>query len=215
VATVSSNAGGSKENFPAWERWHPGALHPERRQERAAPLPPEVIERRAHAAGFEQGRQAGLKAGFQAGYNEGRAHAQAEAAQIHAVAQAAQQALQGLGDTLAHKTVALASAIAQKILQREIQSCPDSMLDVVRDALTLLPDSSGRVRIIVNTADAALIGEAMSANPHLPECLVVGADDMQRGGCRIVAAGGDIDATLATRVSRVLAALGVQDELQP
>lgn len=219
MATVSSNAGGGKEKSPAWERWHPGTLQPDRRQARAAPLPPEVIERRAHALGFEQGKQAGLQAGFQAGqqagYNEGRARAQAEAAQIHAVAQAAQTALQGLGDTLAHKTVALASAIAQKILQREIQDCPDHLLEVVREALTLLPDSASRVRIIVNTADVELVRAALSGNAHLADYAVAGADEVQRGGCRIVSPAGEIDATLATRVSRVLEALGMHDEPAP
>jgi flagellar assembly protein FliH len=198
--------------MPTWERWHPGVLPTERRQERAAPLSPEVIERRAHATGFEQGKQAGVQAGYQAGYNEGRARAHAEAAQIHAVAQAAQAALQALGDTLASKTVSLAAAIAQKIMQREIQSCPDSLLDVVRDALTLLPDGAGRVIIIVNSTDVELVRVAMNCNVPLADYVVAGADEVQRGGCRIVLPGGDIDATLATRTARVLEALGMLDE---
>jgi flagellar assembly protein FliH len=209
VATVSSNHGSAAEKLPAWERWHPGVLHTERRQQHAAPPAPEVIERRAHATGFEQGKQAG----FEAGYQEGRARAQAEAAQIHAVAQAAQAALQALGDSLARKTVALAAAIAQKILHREIQSCPASLLDVVREALTLLPDTAGRVRIIVNSADVDLVRDALGGNTHLPETVVAGSDEVQRGGCRIAAPGGDIDATLATRVKRVLEALGEHHEL--
>lgn len=197
--------------MPAWERWHPGALHtaaPAPVERRAAPSP-EVIERHAYAKGLEQGKKDGYKAGMQAGYEEGRARAKAEAAQIHAVANAAQAALQALGDSLANKTVALAVAIAQKIMQREIQSCPESLLDVVRDALTLLPDASGHVRIIVNTEDAALVREAMAADALVADCAVAGSDDMPRGGCRIVAPGGDIDATLDTRISRVLEALGL------
>ncbi len=212
MATVSSNQRSDTDKMPAWERWHPGALPTERRQERAAPPSPEVVERRSHATGFEQGKQAGLQAGYQAGYKEGRARAQAEAAQIHAVAQAAQAALQALGDTLARKTVTLAAAIAQKILQREIQSYPESLLDVVREALTVLPDNSGRVRIIVNRADAELLRAAMNDNTPLVDCVVAGADNVQRGGCRIVSPGGDIDATLETRTARVLEALGVLNE---
>jgi flagellar assembly protein FliH len=75
----------------------------------------------------------------------------------------------------------------------------------------LLPDSASRVRIIVNSADVELVRAALSGNTPVADYVVAGADDVQRGGCRIVAPGGDIDATLATRMGRVLAALGVTD----
>lgn len=215
MATVSSDRRRPAESAPAWERWSPGALHQAQPAERRAPPSPEAIERRAHAAGFEQGKQAGLKAGAQAGYNEGRARARAEAAQLQAVAQAAQAALQELGDTLAHKTVALAVAIAQKILQHEIRSCPENLLSVVNDALSLLPDTAARVRIVVNSADAALVRDALGADPAGTDYVVAGADEVERGGCRIVSPCGDIDATLATRMARVLEALGVQQEAAP
>ena len=213
MATVSSNAGAPADKNPAWERWNPGVLHTAQPQERRAQPPsPEAIQRRAYAAGFEQGKQAGLQAGREAGYAEGQACARAEAAQLHAVAQAAEAALQALGDTLAHKTVALAAAIAQKLMQREIHSCPDSLLDVVREALTLLPDGAERVRVLVNSADAALLRDTLSASSNAPDCAVAGLDDIERGGCRITSSCGDIDATLATRVARVLEALGTPDE---
>jgi flagellar assembly protein FliH len=211
VATVSFDPGTTTEKIPAWERWSPGVLPTPQTPERRAPPSQDTIARRAYAAGFEQGKQAGIKAG----YGEGRARVQAEAAQIHTVAQAAQAALQALGDTLAHKTVTLAAAIAQKILQHEIQNCPDGLLAVVRDALTLLPDNAGRVRIVVNSADVERVRAAMTGNTPLADYVVAGADEVQRGGCRIVSPGGDIDATLATRTARVLEALGVLDDVQP
>ncbi len=213
MATVSSNERASAGKTPAWERWNPGALHTAQPQERRAQPPsPEAIQRRAYAAGFEQGKQAGILAGRQAGYAEGQAHAQAEAAQIHAVAEAAEAALQALGDTLARKTVALAAAIAQKIMQREIRHCPDNLLDVVREALTLLPDGAERVRVIVNGADAALLRDSMSTSGNPSNCTVAGSDEIERGGCRITSSCGDIDATLSTRVARVLEALGAHNE---
>ncbi len=207
MPTVSSNQGGPNEKFPPWERWNPGVLDTERPQERRVQPSMEAMERRAYAAGFEQGRQAGLRAG----YDEGRARALAEAVQIGAVAQAAQAALQALGDTLAGKTVTLAAAIAQKIMRREIESCPACVLDVVRDALTLLPDGEQRVRIVVNSADVELVRGALTQEANLTESAVAGSDDVARGGCCIVSPSGEIDATLQTRITRVLEALGLPD----
>jgi flagellar assembly protein FliH len=203
VATASSDPAGTDKKFTAWERWSPGVLQ-DTPQDRRAPQAQDAIERRGYAAGFAQGKTAG----FAAGHAEGQALARSAAARIGAVADAAEAALQALGGTLAQKTLALAVAIARQILQREIASCPDHLLDVVRDALTLLPEGEPRVRLIVNSADVELLRGALPQLSDLPACSVTGSDDVARGGCRIVSPSGDIDATLQTRVSRVLGALG-------
>jgi flagellar assembly protein FliH len=204
VATASSDPAAAEKKFTAWERWSPGALQ-EAPPDRRAPQSQDAIERAAHAAGFAQGKQAG----YAAGHAEGRALAHSEAARIHAVADSAEAALQALGATLAQKTLTLAVAIAQQILQREIASCPDSLLDIVREALTLLPEGEQRVRILVNSTDVELVRGALPQLSDLAACTVAGSDDVARGGCRIVSPSGDIDATLHTRVSRVLEVLGV------
>lgn len=206
MPTVSSNPASARENVTGWQRWNPGVL-----REEAPAQPPqeseESIRRRAYAAGLEEGKRAGV----QAGYTEGKARAQAEAARVRQIAHAADAALQALGDTIAQKTVALAIAIAQKIIQRDIESHPENVVDVVRDALTLLPDGAERIRIIVNSADVALVQENMTQTGTLTDSTVVGSNEVQRGGCRITSPCGDIDATLETRIARVLEVLSATD----
>lgn len=176
----------------------------------AAPQPrpaetAQAIQRRAHEAGFEQGK----RAGYAAGLAEGRAQAGLQAQQIRTVALSAADALQALGDTLAAKTVELALAIAQKVLAREIDTAPDAILQVVREALTLLPDGAERVRILVNSADVEPVRACLGETHPAQDFTVIGAADVTRGGCRIQSACGDVDATLNTRFARVLDALGV------
>lgn len=207
MATASCNRIHTKEAASGWQRWHPGVLDaataPQQR-----PDSPEVVKRRAHSTGFEEGK----RAGFQAGYAEGQARAQAEAAQLSQVAKSAELALRSLGDVLAAKTVALAFAIAQKILLHEIETRPESMIEVVRAALELLPEGAERVRIAVNTADVELVRRALMEAVDTPDSTVVGSDDVQRGGCRISSPCGDIDATLETRIGRVIETLGLNQD---
>lgn len=204
MATASSNHVHGKDNAAGWQRWHPGVLDAAP-QPRARPESEDAIKRRAHSAGFEEGKRAGL----QAGYAAGQALAQAEAARISQIAQSAEQALHALGDTLAAKTVALAVAIARKICLYEIETHPEAMVDVVHAALDLLPEGVERVRIAVNSADVEPLRRALAEAADAPESTVSGCDDIQRGGCRISSPCGDIDATLETRMQRILETLNL------
>lgn len=207
VPTVSSNPILLNEKFAAWERWSPGALRDDPLPRRE-PESQDAIKRRGYAAGFEEGK----RAGFQTGHAEGKALARAEVARIHAVASSADEALQALGDTLSRKTVALAVAIAQKVMQREIKSHPESILHIVHEGLILLPDNAERVRITVNTDDLELVRGNLSETEAPADYVVAGSNEVQRGGCLITSPCGDIDATLETRMRRVLEVLGMQED---
>ncbi len=207
MPTVSSNRIFPKESFIAWEVWNPGALPGDPTPGATHPLETEEARSsNAYATGYEEGQ----RAGYLAGLAEGRAAGTADAATLHHVAAAATQALQSLGDTLSHKTVALAAAIAQKMLQREIETHPDSIIAVVREALTLLPDAIGRARLVVHADDLELVRRYLDDNTGagMVTCAVMSSPDMTKGGCMITAPSGDINATLETRWGRLMTALG-------
>lgn len=207
VATASSNPILSGDKFTAWQRWHPGALQSDAAPRRTAESE-EAMKRHAHAAGFEEGK----RAGFAAGIAQGRAHVQAEADHIARVAHAANDALQALGDTLSQKTVRLAVAIAEKLFMREIEAHPEALVDLVRDALNLLPDTAERVRIVVNYADVELIRRHLSDSANLPDAVVTGSNEVKRGGCHLLSPSGEVDATLDTRIARVVEVLGAASD---
>lgn len=208
MATVSCNKILPEGSFAGWQRWSPGVLPGSTpptatRRDNASD---ESLKQRAYAAGFE----AGQRAGFEAGHAEGRARADAQAAQIARVALSAAAALHALGDTLSRKTVTLALGIAQKILLHEIDTRPETIVDIVREALTLLPEGTPRVRILVNTADADVLRAQLAHGAGEPDHFIVGSDEVQRGGCHITSPSGDIDASLDTRINRVLETLGMR-----
>jgi flagellar assembly protein FliH len=61
--------------------------------------------------------------------------------------------------------------------------------------------------VLVNTADVELMRQYVADSAHA-DITVVGANDIERGGCRIQSAAGDVDATMATRMARVMEVLG-------
>lgn len=213
MLTASSNRIIPKENFMAWERWHPGVLAGDSAlagmgNHEPCPETIEAMRSRAYAAGFAEGQRAGFLAGQAEGRVEGRAVGLADAATMHQVAIAATHSLQELGNTLSAKTVALASAIAQKMLQREIDFQPDSIIPIVREALALLPEAAERARLIINVADMDVVRQYLAESPATPACTVIASPEVKRGGCRITAPCGDIDATLETRWGRLMDAIG-------
>lgn len=197
MPTVTSNRVIPKEQLTAWERWELGALA-ESEEERKTT---------AQAAAQTESLEAAREHARQAGHAEGLKAARAEAAKLQAVALSAGQALEALGGQLAERTTALAIAIARQIVRDELAARPEAVLAVVTEALAMLPATGPRIQIAVNPEDAALIAQHLPQHAD-PETWRIAKDsNIQRGGCRILGANGDVDATLESRWQRVLESL--------
>lgn len=197
MPTVSSNRVIPKEQLTAWERWELGALAETEAEQKTAAQAAEEIE----------SREAAMEHARQAGYAEGLKAARAEAAKLQAVAQSASAALDALGGQLAERTTALAIAIARQIVRDELGARPEAVLAVVTEALSMLPASGPRVQIAVHPDDADLIAQHLPQHAD-PETWRIAKDSkILRGGCRILGANGDVDATLESRWQRVLESL--------
>lgn len=164
----------------------------------------------AHAAGHAEGYAAGHTAGFEAGrsegYAEGKAVAEAEATRLHTLADNLDQALGALDTEVAEELLALSIEIARQVLQHTLAANPTAIVDTVRAALAQMPQAHAQIRL--HPDDLALVRE------HLGEHIGHGGhrliDDVSiaRGGCKVEAAGAQIDATVETRWRRVLETLG-------
>jgi flagellar assembly protein FliH len=90
---------------------------------------------------------------------------------------------------------------------------PESGLLILRDAVAALPGLSQHTVLHANPEDAALLQPLLTKDPAFTQLTWTVAEDprMERGGCRLETAQSEVDATLATRWSRVVAALGRED----
>jgi flagellar assembly protein FliH len=212
----------------AWERWELArfdappeetAAKPGEDAEVIAAPTAEEIERihqeahsQGHAAGLEEGRAAGRTEGYKAGYEEGRAKALAEAKRLATVADRLETALSGFDAEVADELLSLAIELARETVRSEISARPDTLLNVVREALAQLPHQ--HASIFLNPEDASLLRSYMGDQLAHAGHRIHEDVKLAPGDCMIEAGGSHIDATVATRWRRVLGGLGIENAWQ-
>jgi flagellar assembly protein FliH len=102
----------------------------------------------------------------------------------------------------------LAFTIARQVVRREISVQRDALLPVAREAVSMIADQHAHPRIFLNPQDFSFLRADFDADGLFKGCRFIADARVARGGCRVETAQGEIDATLATRWERVLAALG-------
>ncbi|MBL8472613.1 MAG: flagellar assembly protein FliH [Rhodocyclaceae bacterium] len=166
------------------------------------------------AEGLEQGRSDGFaegrRAGYAEGYEEGTARARTDAMNIHAVLQNLEQSRAQWNDEVAEELVQLALQVAREVLRQTLVMRPEAVLAVVREALGQLPHQ--HTLIYLHSDDASLVrsylGEQLTHAGHR----IFEDNSIERGGCRLEAAGCQIDASVATRWRKVVEALSANAE---
>jgi flagellar assembly protein FliH len=197
------------DDLSAFERWELPAMGGGRKSveevgiEEVAPITADQlaqIQKQAHDEGFEQGRRKGLQAA--------RTEVDATLQRLEKIIHSLAVPLQAVDEQVEGELLQLSIAIARQIIRRELQSDPQQVIGVVRDALSALPSAARNVRIHLNPEDALLVREKLvpADDAEMPWKIV---DDLTltRGGCRVESATSRIDASLEKRLNSVTAEL--------
>lgn len=148
--------------------------------------------------------------GYTAGYEEGTARVRMEAMHLNTVAENLDAAFGALDKEVAEELLALSLEIARQLVRQQIAAKPDVILQVVREALQQLPHQ--HASIYLHPEDASLVrtylGEQLGHAGHR----FFEEPEMERGGCRIEAAGSQIDGTVGIRWARVIESMGMKGE---
>ena len=217
-------ADSTKEALTAWERWEMTAIERE-----AAPLPPEpkpapVVEpfkpellindvelAQLRLQALQAGEAEGCRQGYAQGHAEGRAAAmaevRAEAAQLRTLALALPGALRSAEREVAADLLALALDIARQVVGQALALDTEAILPVVRELLQAEPALTGAPQLVLHPDDAALVHQHLSDDLLAAGWRIRADAGCQRGGCRVLAASGEQDASLPGRWERVTSAL--------
>ena len=211
-------------NLTAWERWEMASFDAGHPKAAAAPasIPEEELSiKLPTAAEIEQiyqqardeGARKGQEEGYQAGFKEGQAKMQAEAQRLAQATAKLDQSLADLDFQIADELLALAVELAQEVIRQEISARPETLLSVVREALTQLPHQ--HAAIYLHPEDASLLRSYMGDQLAHAGHRIHDDFKLARGDCVLEAGGSQVDATVAMRWQRVLAGLGVATAWQP
>ena len=139
--------------------------------------------KRAHEEGFRHGLEVGLE-----------------------------RAVAGLDQSVADELVKLAVGLARSVIRHHIETCPDAIVPVVREALGGVASFVQHPRLVMHPDDAEIARHDLAEELAAHNCRIASDEQMLRGDVRIDDADFELDATLATRWNRALASLGLNDD---
>lgn len=220
----------------AWERWElasfderpappseePPQPEPEPEAEIVEPEPVlkwptaeeiEQIYQQARDDGYKKGLEDGQAKGRTAGYEAGQAEARKEGQRIEAVAASLDRALAEMEPKVADELLALAIELARAVVRHEIAAHPETLLNVVREALGELPHQ--HVSIYLHPDDASLLRSYMGDQLAHAGHRIHEDYKLKRGDCILETGGSQVDATVAMRWRRVLEGIGIESAWQP
>lgn len=160
------------------------------------------------AARLEAIEDAARKSGWDAGYADGLAAGELELARR---CEQLDQVFAGLAAPVAHldalvqgEVLELVMAIARRLVRREIKTDPGEIIGVIREGIAALPVGERQVTLHLHPEDARLVGQVYGGRDGAPACRIIEDPALTRGGARISTDISVIDATLETRINRVL-----------
>lgn len=177
-------------------------------------------QEKGHTEGLEQGHKEGHESGYAAGHAEGleagRAEMEATRDRFTALIDCLDAPLAEMDEQVEHELVELVIAIARQLIRRELNTQPEQITSLIRDALKLLPASTRRVTLHLNPADIERTRASLQADENLPRWKIAESSEITPGGCQITTENSFMDATvekrLATAISQLLG--GEQEEDQ-
>lgn len=153
-------------------------------------------------------REAARAEGYAEGVAAGRVEGEQACGRMKQMVESFSTTLDNLDFRLADMVLELALDVARQVVAGELAVHPERILDVVNLALKEMAETSREARLLLNPDDAALV------RPHLDQVLdknrlrIVEDVRIERGGCLIETAQGDLDATLPARWRQVVEVLG-------
>ena len=145
--------------------------------------------------------------GYEAGLAEGRESNRRLKLLVTGIAESIARMEREMADTL----VKVAVDLARQIVRESIAVRPEIVVPLIGDALAGIARTVDPGAVYVHPDDLPIVeermGEALSHAGWRP----FADDQVARGGCRLEFAGGQVDATIATRWARVMAQLERSD----
>lgn len=162
----------------------------------------EAIQREAWQTGFEEGERAGNKLAMQ--------KLEPALQTVNGLIQSLVEAREAVIREHESELIKVAFLIASRVLHRQLEMQPETVADVVREAIGRVPKTES-VQVLVSPHDLPLLEQMLRETGSgftIPERAELRADEsVQRGGCRVVTQAGDIDATVETQLRTILEAL--------
>jgi flagellar assembly protein FliH len=178
-----------KEQMTAYQRWELSSFDQPVTAKSSLTSAEELqrIQKQAHDEGYANGHAAGYTCGHDAGYATGLQQAQSEVAHIHLLMQNLQDGLNQMDGEIAQSMLDLSLAVANKMVCETLRVKPDVLLEIIRDAISTLPQFNQNAHLILHPDDAELVRKHMNDELTHAGWKIFTDAKIQRGGCLVIA----------------------------
>lgn len=173
-------------------------------------------KRQGYEEGLQQGRAEGYEAGFALGQDAGTAEGLLRAEEN--AQQALEAELQPLGQlvTQAHaafcqmnkevgnEVVELAIAVGRFLAREALDRKPEEVLALVRELLSDERSLVGKPRLLLNPTDLQLVEHHLASEIAAAGWQLQADESQQRGGCKLITAAGEVDASWEARCQNIV-----------
>lgn len=206
-----------KEEALAWQPWTPtrftkggpGAMQTASTAVAGHPTEASLEREAARQEGWTQGHEAGYQAGLTAGREAGLVAVRNEAEALGNLLSGFREAAQAMDQAVAEDVLKLALLLAQQLMQQSLAVHPEKILPILREALLAQPGYGQHHAVLrLHPEDAGLVRDELGEQLPHGGWKLIEDPAIHRGGCRVEAAGAEVDATVETRWRRLLEGLG-------
>lgn len=155
-----------------------------------------------HKEGFAKGNADGYEAGRQQGLMEMRAQLVTEQQRFQKLTQALLNPLDEQDADVEHLLLDVICTLTQSVVQRELLTDSSHILDLVRQAVAVLPVGSQHIRVCLNPGDLAAV-ETYAEAQQL-DWKFFGDTSLLPGGCRIETPDSRVDFSVSSRLQTLL-----------
>ncbi|WP_205437960.1 flagellar assembly protein FliH [Edwardsiella tarda] len=157
--------------------------------------------------GLQQGEKQGYDAGFQQGLAEGRTQGMQQALaeqqplldSWRTLSGEFQRSLNSLDGVIAARLMQLALTAAKQIIGQTPLCDASGVLQQIQQLIQQEPLFSGNLQLRVNPQDLPLVQQHLGVQLEQQGWKLLADTQLHRGGCKISAEGGELDASIATR----------------
>ncbi len=167
----------------------------------------EAIQAQAREEGLAEGRREGLEQGRREGLETMRKRLEERLQRLDRLMAALAEPFAEMDEAVEQEILTLVTSMVRQLLRREIRTDPNQIVGVVREALSVLPVSARRVRLVLHPEDAAIVRELYALDENEPAWQIQEDPVLERGGCRVLSDDSQVDASLESRLNTLIAAL--------
>ncbi len=145
---------------------------------------------------FIEGYDEGFKKGEAEGKAAGMKPLQDSAQKLSQVMNALTQPYVQINEQAENEFMTLVLSLTKHIIKKELETSPDTIMSVIREAMSVLSGTIRDVKISINPQDAVIFKENIDASDQNIHYTIIEDKTIGRGGCKVKTETSSVDATI-------------------